>query len=99
MGGLTIHVAHVTIYFLLFQTDACKLNLKKPFSIDEGDQQVSSKEKKMISVLGLTLTKKRHIKVSLFFILVVSCLLFIVNFYKSFFKLFLLFLICFFCPI
>jgi hypothetical protein len=47
MGGLTIHVAHVTVYFLLFQTDACKLDFKKPIPIDEGDQQVLSKEEKI----------------------------------------------------
>jgi hypothetical protein len=47
MGGLTIHVAHVTVYFLLFQTDACKLDFKKPFPIDEGDQKVSSREEKI----------------------------------------------------
>jgi hypothetical protein len=81
MGSLTIHVAYVTIFLLLFQTDACKLNLKKPFLVDEGDQQVSSKEEKIDFSTWFDSYKKRSHQGIFIFILVVSCLLFNVNFY------------------
>jgi hypothetical protein len=90
------------LFLLLFQTDACKLNLKKPFPVDEGDQQVSSKEEKIDFSTWFDSYEKMSHQGIFIFILVVSCLLFNVNFYifyNSFFKLFLLFLICFFCPI
>jgi hypothetical protein len=78
------------------------MNLKKPFSIDEGDQQFSSKEEKIDFSTWFNSDEKTSHQGIFIFILVVLCLLFDVNFYTfyhSFFSIVLTLSTLFFCSI